>query len=281
MADGLKDGTSHTALLQVSASAGSEFRFFGGTVTLGIPTNGKVVDDGTTLDDRNPAIGYAPSTGALAWDHTGTGRTLYNTTLTFNCNYGATVLATYAFTGAGGVVLLGNVWQDSHAFSVTLDDATTNLDATSSWQDGQTVLFARGGLDPAVQHTVSLRDFSADDTTCNQGKYCCTGLDAITLLKPGTACVQPLPLPLSSFTLPQRSAARDDLERERGRVRHDARRPRVGVQVERGRHRGRRRRRARGTRAPRPARVVRPAPPAPRGRRVRAPAARGQRGARG
>ncbi|KZV82411.1 hypothetical protein EXIGLDRAFT_345931 [Exidia glandulosa HHB12029] len=188
--EGLGDSSSHTALLQVSAATGSEFKFFGGQVTMGVTTNGKVVNDDSNVDDQDSGWSYTPTDSGLAWDRGGHGRTLFNTTSSFDCNYGATVLATYTFSDAGGVILRGNVWPDAHAFSVTLDDKTTNMDASSSWEDGQAVFFMKGGLDPTAQHTITLRDFNSDVPDCNRGRVCCVALDAITLLKAGSAYVR-------------------------------------------------------------------------------------------
>ncbi|KAH7096992.1 hypothetical protein BKA62DRAFT_643772 [Auriculariales sp. MPI-PUGE-AT-0066] len=184
----------HKAFLQVVANGGQEFRFFGGGITLAVDTNGKVVDDSQTIDDHDASWVYTPVTGGV-WDKGAKGPTLFDNTATFNCLYATDKTATYIFSGASGVIMKGNVWADSHDFSVVLDGATTNMDATSSWLDGSTVLFAKAGLDPTQSHTISLVDYNSDvGPDCRAkygGRYCCAGLDAITLLKTGTANLPP------------------------------------------------------------------------------------------
>ncbi|KAH7096991.1 hypothetical protein BKA62DRAFT_833556 [Auriculariales sp. MPI-PUGE-AT-0066] len=183
----------HKAFLQVSANGGQEFRFFGGGVTLAVDTNGKVVDDSQNVDDHDPNWVFTPSTGA-PWDKGGKGPTLFDNTVTFQCNYGSDKAATYIFSGANGVVLKGNVWIDAHEFSIVLDGVTTNMDATSSWNDGSTVFYAKTGLDPAQSHTISLVDYNSDvgpNCFAKRNRFCCTGLDVITLLKAGSQDLPP------------------------------------------------------------------------------------------
>ncbi|EJD39571.1 hypothetical protein AURDEDRAFT_116105 [Auricularia subglabra TFB-10046 SS5] len=186
------DAGPHSMLLTVSAASDNEFRFFGGMLTLGVNTKGHDVKDSDVIDDQD--LGWNLSGGRVAtggsWD-TNAGATLFDNTGTFQCNYGKGSTASYKFSGAGGLVLYGNVWKDAHSFSVSLDDTTVNMDATSSWEDGRTVLFAQGGLDPAAVHTLTVFDYSSADDGCTNGqggtfRFCCVGIDSLLLLEPGT-----------------------------------------------------------------------------------------------
>jgi len=177
------------SMLLTTASAG----FFGGGITLAVPTNGKVVDT-QIVDETDNGWTYSPNSGQLVWDKSFKGPTLVGGTGAFQCNYGAERRAAYSFSGASGVILHGLVWQDSHEFSVLLDTETVNMDASSSWGDGTAVFFARTGLDPTQSHTIALVDYNSDVPDCRAkygGRFCCTGLDAITLLRAGTADLPP------------------------------------------------------------------------------------------
>ena len=108
-----------------------------------------------------------------------------------SCGYISNITMSRTFTGAGGVVVLGNVWRDSHAFSLALDgEPIKRMDASSAWEDGQTVFFAQGGLDVNTAHTITVLNFNEDRPSCpweelvgeEQFRFCCTGLDALVLL---------------------------------------------------------------------------------------------------
>ncbi|EJD39560.1 hypothetical protein AURDEDRAFT_128184 [Auricularia subglabra TFB-10046 SS5] len=195
----------HSVSLNVSASAEHEFRFFGGALEIGVQTGGKIVDDSQMIDDQDcgfptailihsgltaSAAGWVLSPGrgeARGWSTT-TAQRVFNSTATFECTYGQSQSAAYTFSGAGGAVLLGSVWPDAHTFSVKIDDADPiNLSATSHWYDGSAVFFIASGLDPTKEHTITVRNFNSDvlDCTSNPPRTCCTGIDAIRLLRAG------------------------------------------------------------------------------------------------
>lgn len=198
------DAGPHSMLLAVAAASDNEFRFFGGMLTLGVDTKGHDVKDSNVIDDQDAGWNYSGGrvgTGGT-WDTTA-GATLFDKTGTFQCNYGQGSTAAYKFSGAGGLVLHGNVWRDAHSFSVSLDGTIINMDATSSWEDGRTVLFAQGGLDPAAVHTLTVLDYNAEDQTCTNGadgkfRFCCLGIDSLLLLEPGTKTLPTIPSPPSS-----------------------------------------------------------------------------------
>ncbi|EJD39561.1 hypothetical protein AURDEDRAFT_187308 [Auricularia subglabra TFB-10046 SS5] len=191
-ASGLEYG-SHAALLQVAASADREFRFFGGAVEIGVQTGGKTVDDSLIIDDRDSGWMLVPGRGGGQWDFT-TGQRLFNVTGTFECNYGSGISATYKFSGAGGAVLLGDVEFGTSPYSVQLDDgAFVNLDASSTWPDGSTPFFVAGALDPAKEHTITLRNFNSQATSCGPTGFCCISIDAIQLLRAGKDNLPALP----------------------------------------------------------------------------------------
>jgi len=102
---------------------------------------------------------------------------------TFNCRYAPETKATYNFTDSVAVVLAGNRWPDAHSYSITLDGATTKLDATGSWDDGSTVIFAQGGLDPKKQYTLEVVNYNEDDPNCKEENgACCVSVDELLLL---------------------------------------------------------------------------------------------------
>jgi len=107
---------------------------------------------------------------------------------------------TYTFTGAGGVVLYGNVWPDAHYLTVIFNDESPWywMDATSSWEDGQSVFYARGGLDLNDTHNITIINDSTYQWNCTtrdlrpgqEVRRCCVGIDALMLLRavdPATA----------------------------------------------------------------------------------------------
>lgn len=201
--DGLQYG-DHMMEIQVSAGAAYEFRFYGGGITIGVGPQGWVyitifsvdssvsslirssIDNGTVLDDLDPGWKYStkrPSPGT-GWD-TSVDSRYHSSTVTFICPYGQGATASYLFTGASGIVLQGSVWQNTHAFRISLDDHIINMDSTGSWYEGPTVFFAKGNLDPAANHRFVIENYSSVDPDCPtaRGGLCCTGFDSLVLLK--------------------------------------------------------------------------------------------------
>lgn len=178
--------------------------------------NSGAANDGTVIDDQDSAWAIVPGRlpVAFGWD-TSVEPGLYRNSGTFTCPYGGDGpnSISYTFTGASGVILKGYVWPDTHAFSVALDGQTFNMDATSSFFDNTTVLLAKGNLDPAALHKVSLINWNSDQPACTTkdglgnaivdaqgnsvdakgnaiGRYCCVGLDSLVLLKAGSRSVR-------------------------------------------------------------------------------------------
>ncbi|KAH7098957.1 hypothetical protein BKA62DRAFT_711425 [Auriculariales sp. MPI-PUGE-AT-0066] len=188
---GLEDG-DYTVTMFVAADAGHEFRFFGGQIGIDVGDSvGSTVVSSNTIDDS--AEGWDKTVApTFPWDDDTRQHTLYNTTSTFNCGYSNSVTISRAFTNASGIVLLGEVWRDSHSFSILLDDQPVReMDATSSWADSQAVFFATGGLDPSAVHRVTLVNYAANDPDCTtenltgdrEQRFCCLSLDALVLLR--------------------------------------------------------------------------------------------------
>lgn len=182
------DYGSHSVILSVTASPDREFRFFGGAVEIGVQTGAKAVDDSQTIDDQDPGWIFAPERAAVGGWATMPSQRGFNSTATFECTYGHSQSAAYTFSGAAGALLLGNVWPNAHTFSVQLDASEPiNLSATSYWYDGSAVFYVASGLDPAKEHTITIRNFNSDVLDCptNPPRTCCTGIDAIRLLRAG------------------------------------------------------------------------------------------------
>ncbi|EJD39579.1 hypothetical protein AURDEDRAFT_171387 [Auricularia subglabra TFB-10046 SS5] len=153
------DEGQHTMLLAVVAEADKEFRFFGGVLTLGVNTKRHSVRDNHIIDDRDP--GWNLNGGRIeaggTWA-TAPSSARFNGSDTYECNYGPEVAASYKFSGAGGFILYGVVWEDSHSFTVSLDDTSVRMDASSSYGDGIAVLFGQGDLDPAADYLLTVFD---------------------------------------------------------------------------------------------------------------------------
>ncbi|KZV84213.1 hypothetical protein EXIGLDRAFT_776788 [Exidia glandulosa HHB12029] len=192
-ADGLDFGTHNVTLTLTSApSQGYDFRFYGGGIVLGVNTGGTAVNDQAIIDDRDTDWVFLPGRLPVqgGWDIHG-GTNFYNNSETYICVYSSESTAMYNFTGAGGVVLNGTIDVHAHALSIELDGEVYALDATSSWSDGSTVFFAKGNLDPSVDHTLVITNYNpnrADCTTISDlgqaiQRTCCTRIDALTLLK--------------------------------------------------------------------------------------------------
>ncbi|KAH7098958.1 hypothetical protein BKA62DRAFT_711426 [Auriculariales sp. MPI-PUGE-AT-0066] len=184
-----------TATLTVAAGADHEFMFFGGQIGLNatgaaenVDVSLEIIDDSAGGWDMVDAPGYP-------WDGTQRRVTPFNNTFTFNCGYLNTVSISRAFFGAEGFVLFGYVWRDAHRFSLQLDDEPVReMDATSSWEDGRAVFFAKGGLDPSAVHRLTLISYAASDPNCvvedlrplQKSRSCCLGVDALVLLQGAT-----------------------------------------------------------------------------------------------
>ncbi|KZV82416.1 hypothetical protein EXIGLDRAFT_843766 [Exidia glandulosa HHB12029] len=189
--DGLQFDT-HNVEVAVSASSTAEFHFNGGGITMGVNGRGASGVMPVTFDDQDAAWSLSPGrkpASPSGWD-TATSSRLYQNTGTFICPYGeGGPSASYTFVGAGGVVLNGYVWRDSHAFSILLDGETHNVDATSLWLDGTAVLLAKGNLDPTATHTITIVNYNSDDPNCTKehpNVFCCVGFDSLVLLQGAT-----------------------------------------------------------------------------------------------
>ena len=90
--------------------------------------------------------------------------------------------------GATSLVLWGNFYEDTHAYSVEFDGTMFNADAsTSQWRAGSAPLFMQTGLDTSKNYTITLRNFNDNVANCtgrtDQGltRPCCVGLDRLQL----------------------------------------------------------------------------------------------------
>ncbi|KZV80446.1 hypothetical protein EXIGLDRAFT_413807 [Exidia glandulosa HHB12029] len=144
------------------------------------------------IDDQDKAWVFSPGRLPVqdGWDTT-IDSSLYLHSGSFVCPYGQGSSASYTFIGASGIVLNGYIWPDGRAFSVTLDGVVHNMDATSHWRDNSTIFFAAGNLDPGVLHKLTISDYNSDKANCTRVdefgqpvlRYCCLGLDSLTLLQ--------------------------------------------------------------------------------------------------
>ncbi|KZV85053.1 hypothetical protein EXIGLDRAFT_775934 [Exidia glandulosa HHB12029] len=186
----------HTIKLVVTFTPSSpdEFRFFGGGITLSVATPGNGVDDSTVIDDQDADWMLVPGRHpGSTWD-TGRQPGYHDGTVTFNCLYSPFYTASYKFTGAVGVVLAGSIGKDDRAFSVAFDSKVYNMDATSRWEDNQTVYFATGNLDPLHTYQIAIASYNSDLPDCPSvgepggpvTRACCVGFDYLMLLKAKT-----------------------------------------------------------------------------------------------
>jgi len=90
--------------------------------------------------------------------------------------------------GATSLVLWGNFYEDTHAYSVEFDGTMFNADAsTSQWRAGSAPLFMQTGLDTSKNYTITLRNFNDNVANCtgrtDRGltRPCCVGLDRLQL----------------------------------------------------------------------------------------------------
>lgn len=181
VASGL-DPAQHTATLSVSATQQTEFHFFGATTTLGVNTNGNAAGDDIVanqatnwhfLTDRASDVVPTDSSGAQLQP---------NDSLPIDCvkRSDSQSVASILFTGAGAILLKGDVFNASQLFSVDLDGRTATMNASSSWPETGVVLFAQGNLDPSSHHRLTVRNYTSGPSYCSlPGKL------KLFLLKPG------------------------------------------------------------------------------------------------
>jgi hypothetical protein len=191
------DGTkSHLVQLEVT-NAPDAFVFYGGQFELPAEADGRAANNLTSIADDSSNWQLLPGgRGANQWDFAvvpglEAGRA------TFNCQYRPETRAIYNFTDSVAVVLAGNRWPDAHSYSVILDGITTKLDATGSWNDGSTVIFAQGGLDPKKQYTLEVVNYNEDDPDCKKANNaCCVSVDELLLLHvSGDTAAAPVNIP--------------------------------------------------------------------------------------
>ncbi|EJD48362.1 hypothetical protein AURDEDRAFT_183332 [Auricularia subglabra TFB-10046 SS5] len=145
-----------------------EFRFFGAVISMSVTS----LSDSTQIvekpiDDQDPLWDIAPERGPSGWQYSNDSRAngLLGNGHIWTCIYSATRSASYTFTNTGAVILRGPVGINVQGYSVDLDEGTTALDATSVWPDYRPdprsgVLFFRGGLNPLLPYTITLRNFN-------------------------------------------------------------------------------------------------------------------------
>lgn len=157
------------------------------------------VNDTMVIDDLDTGWIYTPTRypSIDGWFTKGNPN-YYHQGASFECKYKSNYSASYTFDGAVGVLLHAIVWRDSRAFSILFDDEVYQMDATSHWMDNSTVYFAKGNLDPTVQHNLTLVNYSQDVPNCGTvdefgapvARFCCQGIDSLTLL---TASIEYVP----------------------------------------------------------------------------------------
>lgn len=206
---------NHKAQLTVTASSTHEFRFYGGVVTMGV-TSGSSHVLSKQVDDLDPQWKMVPGKelglGPNGWQ-SGSDQPSSNLIAnghSWTCIYDRAnpQSASYTFSGAGGVLLRGTIGMGLEVFSVEFDGTTFPMDATSVWPDTSgVVLFARGGLDPKKQYTITLKNYNDHYQTCDRLYYlppsqhllaCCVNLDGLVLLGDGNGTVSSQPKPPAS-----------------------------------------------------------------------------------
>ncbi|KZV99097.1 hypothetical protein EXIGLDRAFT_831668 [Exidia glandulosa HHB12029] len=179
--DGLH-ATEHTVALTSGASPDSEFCFLGATTTMAVNGGGTVVEK--PIDDQDPSWIFQPGRGSNAWDsHTeqvGAGHS--NDSETFDCIYTPDHVASLNFSGASGLVLWGAHRVTYEFYTITLNEETFRLDASDPLPQDRYALFARGGLDPKQNYTLSIQNWN-DDKPCEDHMFpCCMTIDDVVLL---------------------------------------------------------------------------------------------------
>ncbi|KZV83415.1 hypothetical protein EXIGLDRAFT_314961 [Exidia glandulosa HHB12029] len=161
-------------------------------------TGGHTVNDTMVIDDLDPEWIYTPRRlPAVDGWFTGSNTNYYHQGASFECKYRPNYSASYTFDGAVGVLLHAIVWRDSRTFSILFDDEVYQMDATSHWTENSTVFFVKGNLDPTVRHNLTLVNCSQDVPNCGTvdefgapvARFCCQGIDSLTLLTTVTQCV--------------------------------------------------------------------------------------------
>ncbi|KAH7097028.1 hypothetical protein BKA62DRAFT_760221 [Auriculariales sp. MPI-PUGE-AT-0066] len=190
--EGLDATLGHKLKLEVTKPK-SVFNFFGGAYLLPTDSQGRVIQDHPVISsDDEKWVLKEGQRGVNAWDTVNrTQAVVGSPPPLFNCIYKPETTASFTFNNAVGFAISGYVWPDAHSFSITTDSTTVNLDATSSWEEGPIVLYAQGGLNPSIEHTVTLRNFNIDDPKCNgegsNTRACCTSFHELLLLRPPPA----------------------------------------------------------------------------------------------
>ncbi|EJU02764.1 hypothetical protein DACRYDRAFT_99771 [Dacryopinax primogenitus] len=184
-ATGLSAGQQHTATLELSVGDfTSSFNFFGGVVSLDV---GQAGDTPTRKYVNNDATGwlYAPSNASgpgaspAWWDSKNATSGDYDGDRQVTCDYDQGTTATYTFSNASAVYLLGGVQSNTLGYSIMLDGTTATYDASSFFIQPQQVLFLASGLDPTQNHTITASDWNANAPQTGG----CLNIDALVLVE--------------------------------------------------------------------------------------------------
>ncbi|KZT58877.1 hypothetical protein CALCODRAFT_494340 [Calocera cornea HHB12733] len=182
-ASGLSYG-SHQAVLDVAIpQSSSSLLFYKGIVTIGAGVDGSQIDANapTYVDDRDSGWTYGPL--PQFWTvHTTSSVGDSSHTRTGTCTYASAVSASYTFTGAGAVFLIGGVANESFGYTISLDGTSASYNATNFWTSTQQLLFFQGGLNPAVEHTLIATDYNPNQPTPPQPRAC-FNIDALGLVQ--------------------------------------------------------------------------------------------------
>ncbi|KAH7096994.1 hypothetical protein BKA62DRAFT_760195 [Auriculariales sp. MPI-PUGE-AT-0066] len=193
-------GAHHVEVKVTSSPLGGEFWFFGGVVTADIEVgNGESEVTEVRVDDRASDWVFTPGRGSQQWDGAADIKA-FDFSTTFSCFYRADWTANYTFKGeprASAVVLYGDTYSDTHAFSVYLDDQVFRADASASgWRVGSTPLFLQTGLQPDKEYVLSVVNYNEQSPNCaddgykiNDFRSCCVAIDALQLLGPRASLI--------------------------------------------------------------------------------------------
>ncbi|KZO95551.1 hypothetical protein CALVIDRAFT_564603 [Calocera viscosa TUFC12733] len=175
---------SHQAVLDVAIpQTSSSLLFYEGIVTVGAGVAGSQISSTSPVyvDDRDSGWMYEPLP-ELWTVHTTSSSGDYDHTRTGICTYAPNVSASYNFTGAAAVFLIGGVANESFGYTITLDGTSTSYNATNFWTSERQVLFFQGGLDPTAEHTIRATNYDPNQPTPPEARAC-FNIDALGLIE--------------------------------------------------------------------------------------------------
>jgi len=184
VASGLPYG-SHQALLNVSIPQDTaSFLFYEAVVTVSAGVEGSQIASNAPhlVDDRDPGWSFGPL--PQLWSvHVTSSDGDYEHTRTGTCTYSSANEASYTFTGAGAVYLMGGVANESFGFTITLDGQSASYNATNFWTSQQQILFFQGGLNPTTEHTITATNYNPSQPVPPDDGRACFNIDALGLIQ--------------------------------------------------------------------------------------------------